>query len=211
MIAPALVLRASELSKHTESLDSILGVIPRGALTEIAGPASSGKTSFLCSLLASVTSSEESSAPEYCALIDAENTFDPASAAAAGARLSQLLWVQCNGNVEHALRAADLLAQAGGFGLVVIDLAGTPSKIVRRIPLAVWFRLRHAVEHTKTALISVAQQVHASSSSALKIEFARERIVWQGRFSGTVLDRIEIAAKRIQNHRFEHQYATFWR
>src|SRR5438067_7787755 len=87
------------------------GVIP-GKLTEIAGGASSGRTSFLCSMLAAVTASEE-----YCVVVDAQDAFDPQTAAQAGVRLSQLLWVRCAGNVEHALKATDWLARAGGFGL----------------------------------------------------------------------------------------------
>src|SRR3977135_791506 len=158
-----------------EALLSVVGEIPRGALTEIAGPASSGRTSLLYSLLAVASSGQE-----FCALLDAEDTFDPESAAAAGVRLSQVLWVRCGGNAEHALKAADMLAQGGGFGLVAIDLGDTPGKVVRRIPLAAWFRLRHAVENTRTALIVVGQQIHAHSCSALKIELRRKRTLWNG-------------------------------
>ncbi len=55
------------------------GGIPRGALTEVYGPASSGRTSLLFSVLARVTANEE-----YCALIDTSDAFDPASATEAG-------------------------------------------------------------------------------------------------------------------------------
>ena len=114
-----------------EALSSIVGEIPRGAITEIAGPAFSGRTSLLYSLLATASAGQE-----FCAFLDAGDAFDPESAAASGVRLPQVLWVRCGGNLEHALKAADLLAQAGGFGLVAIDFGGTPTKIVRRIPRA---------------------------------------------------------------------------
>jgi RecA/RadA recombinase len=68
-----------------------------------------------------------------CALVDASDAFDPASAAAAGVRLERLLWVRCGGDAEHALKAVDLLVQGGGFGMVVMDLADTPVIAVRRI------------------------------------------------------------------------------
>ena len=55
----------------------------------------------------------------------------PLSAAAAGVRLDRLLWVRCAHNAEHALKAADLLIQGGGFGLVVMDLGDTPPAIAR--------------------------------------------------------------------------------
>lgn len=178
-----------------ETFASIVGEIPRGALTEIAGPASSGRTSLLYSLLAGMTSRQE-----FCALLDADDTFDPAHAQAAGVRLSQVLWVRCGGNVEHALKAADMLAQGGGFGLVAIDLGNTPEKIVHRIPLAAWFRLRHGVENTRTALVVVAQRIHARSCSALKIEMERQRTKWLGRLPGGLLDGFEGKARCTENH-----------
>ena len=70
MIAAASVLRASELKQSFDTLPFALGEIPRGALTEIAGPASSGRTAFLCSMLASASSKQE-----FCALIDAHDAF----------------------------------------------------------------------------------------------------------------------------------------
>src|SRR5271157_5097479 len=61
---------------------------PRGCLTEIVGPASSGRTSLLFSLLAQAAARQE-----ICALIDAADTFSPHSAADAGVDLARLLWV----------------------------------------------------------------------------------------------------------------------
>ena len=168
--------------------------VSRGTLTEIAGPTSSGRTAFLNSLLAAATANNE-----FCALIDVEDVFDPASAAAAGVLLSQVLWVRCGSNVEHALKAADMLAQSGGFGLVAIDLGDTPERTARRIPLAVWFRLRHGVRNTRTALVCLARQVNAHSCSTLKIELRRDRALWRG----GLLQALEIAAKWIRNHREE--------
>jgi hypothetical protein len=147
--------------------------VPRGALTEIIGPQSSGRTSLLCSLLAAATARQE-----YCALLDTQNSFDLRSATDAGVQLSQLLWVRCNGNVEHALKAADMLANAGGFGLVAIDLGDTPDQLVHRVPLAAWFRLRHAVENTRTALVSLAHRTHAHPCSMVKVELRRESVAW---------------------------------
>ncbi len=46
--------------------------------------------------------------------------------------------MDCGGNARHALEATDLLIQAGGFGLVVLDLGDTPPETARRIPLASW-------------------------------------------------------------------------
>lgn len=114
-------------------------------------------------------------------VMDVEDTFDPQSAAAAGIQLTRLLWVRCGGNVEHALKAADLLIRAGGFGVVVMDLTGTPYRISRRIPLTSWFRLRHGAGQSGAALIVIAEDIHAGSCSRLQIELRQEQGIWSGR------------------------------
>ena len=176
-VAPAPELVRTGISE----VDAATGGLPRGALTEIFGPASSGRTSLLTSILAAATERQE-----ICALVDAEDAFDPAPAAAAGVRLERLLWIRCGHNVEHALKAVDLLVQGGGFGLVVMDLGDTPPRTVRRISLTSWFRLRRAVEHTPTVLVAVAQQSNAKTCSSLMLECTRERVTWSG---GTPLFR----------------------
>jgi len=115
-----------------------------------------------------------------CALVDASDAFDPASAAAAGVRLERLLWVRCGGNAEHALKAVDLLVQGGGFGLVVMDLADTPVIAARRISMTSWFRLRRAVEQTPTVLLVLEQQPHAKTCASLTLEMRREGVGWFG-------------------------------
>lgn len=156
-------------------LDAATGGLPRGCLTEILGPPSSGRSSLLLSILAQATARGE-----VCALADAEDSFDPASAAAAGLRLDRLLWVRSAHNAEHALKAADLLIQGGGFGLVAMDLGDTPPQTARRISLTSWFRLRRAVEHTPTVLVAVARQSNAKTCASLILECRRERLAWSG-------------------------------
>ena len=156
-------------------LDAATGGLPRGCLTEIFGPASSGRTSLLLSILAEATHREE-----VCAIVDAEDTFDPASASAAGVALDRLLWVRSAQNAEHALKAADLLIQGGGFGVVVLDLGDTPPAAARRISLTSWFRLRRAVENTPTVLIAVARQSNAKTCASLQLACAREHAAWSG-------------------------------
>lgn len=156
-------------------LDAVTSGLPRGGLTEIFGPASSGRTSLLVSILAAATARNE-----VCALVDAEDSFDPLSAAASGVRLERLLWVRCGHNAEHALKTADLLIQGGGFGLVAMDLGDTPPQTARRISLTSWFRLRRAVENTPTVLVTVAQQSNAKTCASLMLECARDRVTWSG-------------------------------
>jgi len=140
-------------------------LFPRGTLIELFGPNASGKASILIGALAQATCR-----PEFCALVDASDSFDPTSAEKAGAHLPHLLWVRCGGNAETALKAVDLLAHAGGFGILALDLAGIPNRQARRISLASWFRLRHAVRDTPTALFVIENELNAHSCSTLQIE-----------------------------------------
>jgi len=78
------------VSSGIPQLDSLTGGLARGCLTEICGTASSGRTSVLLFALARATERGE-----VCALVDASDAFDPASAAAAGMEMSRLLWVRC--------------------------------------------------------------------------------------------------------------------
>jgi recombination protein RecA len=147
----------------------------RGTLSELYGPSSSGKTGTIFGALARVTR-----LPECCALIDGADTFDPITGSGAGIDLSQLLWVRCGRNAEHALKATDLAIQGGGFGMVVVDLDGLPARDVRRISLASWFRLRHAVEKTNTALVVVEQELNAASASTVQIQTSRLSTEFKG-------------------------------
>jgi recombination protein RecA len=177
---------AATLATGIPQVDALIQGLPRGALTEIFGPASSGRTSLMLSVMAQVTARGE-----VCALIDATDNFDPKSAQAAGADLKRVLWVRCGKNVsnftfqvsrkkrdrydmeaENALKAADFLLQAGGFGLVVIDLGEAPPGTARRVPLTSWFRFRRAVEHTPTALVVIEEEPFAKSAAALVLKLS---------------------------------------
>jgi hypothetical protein len=156
-------------------IDAATGGLPRGALTEIVGAASSGRTSLLLSILAEATARDE-----VCAVVDAEDAFDPAAAADSGARLDRILWVRCGHSAERALKAADLLIQGGGFGVLAMDLGDTPPETARRISLTSWFRLRRAVENTPTVLVTLAFQSNAKTCASLILECRREAVRWTG-------------------------------
>ena len=81
-------------------------------------------------------------------------------------------------DLDQALKATDLLLQAGGFGLVILDLADIPASAARRIPLTTWFRFRRTVENTSTALVVVEEQPHAKSCASLVMEFSAKQANW---------------------------------
>ena len=181
--------RAAPLTVPTglAALDSLTGGWPRGALSEINGPASSGRTGVMLAALAGATRREEA-----CALVDASDNFDPASGAAAGVDLDRLLWVRCGapnctslrkdqrrgalGRLEQVLKVTDLLLQGGGFGMVVLDLGDIPTESVRRIPLTSWFRFRRAVEPTATVLLVVEREACAKTCASLVVRLQRTAV-----------------------------------
>jgi hypothetical protein len=80
--------------------------------------------------------------------------------------------------LEQALKTTDLLLQAGGFGMIVLDLADVPISAARRIPLTTWFRFRRSVENTSTTLIILEQHPHAKSCASLVMDFAAQQATW---------------------------------
>ena len=161
------------MSTGIAAVDSLMGGLPRGAITEIFGTASSGRTSFMLSALAHATVHKE-----VCALIDTSDVFDPISATNAKLNLDQLLWIRCDANVEHAFKATDLLLQGGGFGLVLLDLGDVAGKDARRIISSWWYRFRRTVEKTPTVLVVIAADSCVRSCAALALELSRETDAW---------------------------------
>ncbi|HEY0704834.1 MAG TPA: hypothetical protein VGD60_18850 [Candidatus Acidoferrales bacterium] len=154
-------------------IDALTGGLPRGALTEIFGPACSGATSFLLSALGARTKEDEA-----CALIDGSDSFDPCSAAAAGVDLKKLFWVRCQ-NIEQTLRATDLLLQSGGFGFIAVDVSDISAKLVRHVPLDTWFRFRRAVEDTPAILLLLSRESNAKTCASLVVQLESRAVRWQ--------------------------------
>ncbi|MGA9977984.1 MAG: hypothetical protein WBQ08_05065 [Candidatus Sulfotelmatobacter sp.] len=78
------------LSSGIAAINALTGGWARGCLTEICGPASSGRTTLLLAALAAATRRGE-----FCVLVDASDALDPRSAADAGVDVDRLLWVRC--------------------------------------------------------------------------------------------------------------------
>ncbi|MFP5237272.1 MAG: recombinase RecA [Acidobacteriota bacterium] len=245
-----------------QAVDALLeGGLPIGAITEMAGPEGSGRTSLTLSFLAGIVREDG-----VAAWVDTSDSLDPESAAAAGVDLERLLWVRCGGaalkpqpanpdfhlpdeclvpppvkkglhgggfgphprtevkgmagavsellhpaslaprcaepqpraprereliapvvppstrqtfvrppkpwnRIEQALRATDLLLQAGGFAAIVLDLGSLAPQFALRVPLATWFRFRAGAEKSRASLLLLTQQPCAKSSSELLLRF----------------------------------------
>jgi recombination protein RecA len=165
------------------SLDAPLGGgFPRGQLSEVVGPRSSGRTSVMLQTAAAATGRGE-----LVALVDALDMFDVESAAAAGVDLDRLLWIRghvvsnpglCRDTnqraLEQAIRAFTLVLQAGNFGLVIFDAAEAPTEAIRRLPFTTWLRLQRMVEGSQTMCLLVGGEPMARSSAGLTLRLRHE-------------------------------------
>jgi hypothetical protein len=157
--------------------------MPRGHLSELVGRPSSGRTTLLLGLMAAATRRGE-----IVALVDTFDRFDTASAAAAGVDLDRLLWVRgqaiaegvpATGRsgpdllparlVDRALKALNLILEAGGFGIVAIDLADVPPPVLGRLPFTTWLRVQRTIEGSDTACVLTAPQPLARSAGGVTL------------------------------------------
>jgi protein ImuA len=168
------------------ALDAALGGgFRRGHLSEVTGAVSSGRTTIVVEAMAAAAARGEA-----VALVDACDTFDPASAAARGLDLARLLWVRPStslsstalraGDASWALKAFSLILQAGGFGLAVLDLADVPSAALRRFPWPTWMRLARIVEGSETVALLVGSEHLARSARGVTVALETSSAVWRG-------------------------------
>jgi hypothetical protein len=168
-------IRIAPLPTGIGPLDGLLGGgLPKGRLSEIHGPASSGRTAVALAAVARTTAEGS-----LAAWVDPADRLDPASAATAGADLARLLWLRGRPCAEAVAAAATLLG-AGLFALVVLDLAACPAREVGRLPGSTWHRLERAVADTSTALLLVAAQHVACGPGGAAVALGAPR----PRFSG---------------------------
>ena len=181
------------------SLDArLLGGLPRGHMSELVGPISSGRTSLALTWLGAATARDES-----VALIDTFDRFDPASGQLCGIDLTRLLWVRGQAitktsgtidpawlpgaravdgpgtlverTIDRALKALNLVLQSGVCTAVVFDFADVPLAGIRRVPLTTWLRLQRVVEGTETACLLIGPVPLARSAGGVTIATAADQ------------------------------------
>lgn len=173
------------------ALDAQLGGgLPRGAITEVVGPGSSGRTGLVLATVAQATR-----AGEAAAYVDAADCLDPRSAARAGAVLERLLWIRCGpgsaapggGPGDDAWQAANLVAAAGGFGVVALDIGGLRKHEAAAWQRKPWVRLQRAVEGTPAALVVLSARRLTGSAAGAVLELRREGAAWDGLLGGVAV------------------------
>jgi recombination protein RecA len=160
------------------------GGLPRGHLSEVVGPRSSGRLAILVSALAGATSRGEA-----VALVDPLDMFDPVSASASGVDFQRMLWIRGEAStsarvslsceygtlqksLDRAVKALNIVLQAGGFGLVVLDLGEVAAQTIKRLPYTTWLRLHRVIESSETACVLIGSEPIARSSGGVSIQLA---------------------------------------
>ncbi len=110
-------LTVQSISTGSMALDFALGVggLPRGRVTEIYGPESSGKTTLALHVIA-----EAQKEGGIAAIVDAEHAFDPTYARKLGVDINALLISQPESG-EQALSIVETLVRSGAIDVVVVD------------------------------------------------------------------------------------------
>lgn len=168
-------------------LRPLLPGFPEGAITEISGLRSSGRTTLFHAALAQATA-----AGELCAVVDGSDSFDPASAEAAGVHLHRVLWVQCHHDIQDTLKSADLILHGGGFRMLVIDLCDLPANELQRVPPAWWHRLRLSVESTTGVVLVASAAPLLRQAAVTQLELSGARAHWPGTLLGGVDLRVNL-------------------
>ena len=164
-------------------LDEALGGgWPQGRVCELVGPCSCGRTGVAMATLAAAAARGE-----VVAWLDGADALDPASAAAAGVSLERVLWIRPRALAE-AVRAAELVLEAGGFTAVVLDLgegrvaadgaegSAAEKGTKRRGPLRL--RLARAVERAGVVALVLCERPWAGASAAVTVLLDAARPVW---------------------------------
>jgi hypothetical protein len=84
-----------------------------------------------------------------------------------------------DGVLDRAVKALDLVLQAGGFGVVAIDLADAALPALDRVPFTTWLRVQRAIEGRDTACVVVGARPLARSAGGLTLVLGA-RPAWDG-------------------------------
>ena len=184
------------LSLTLPDLDAVLGGgIPCGAITEIFGGASSGRTTLAQVLISAVTH-----AGEFAAWIDLPNAFDPNCARAAGVDLERMLWVSPADHLT-ALRSVEYVLDAGGFRVVVLDL-DRPSGARPTVSASAWLRMGRAAACRNAAIVVIAAAHAVGTFAALSLEACAHRRVFAGESGPCPVFEGSTSSLRIQRYKF---------
>ena len=198
-------------------------------MSEIVGRSGFGRTSLAAAFAAAAIRRGE-----VAAWIDSSGAFDPHSITAAGADLSRILWVGADaavrardaaesGSAESisarparshaAIKAAELVLGAGGFGLVVLDFGFAIGGRARTLALSAALRLARAAEQSGAAVIVLAERRTCGTFAALSLVLGRIRPFFSrmGPGAPALFDGIRVEAHVARNKLGGSGRAAVWR
>ncbi len=160
------------ISTGALSLDIALGVggVPRGRITEIYGPESSGKTTVALHIIA-----EAQKNGGEAAFIDAEHALDPDYAQALGVDIDRLIVSQPD-NGEQALEIAEALARSGAVDVIIVD---SVAALVPKAEIAGTMGDSHVGLHARLmsqALRKLTSILNKTNTAAIFINQLREKV-----------------------------------
>jgi len=178
------------------ALDAALGGgLPRGQVSELTGPPSSGRTTVAWTWLGAATARGES-----VALIDTFDRFDPFTGSQCGLELSRVLWVRGQAitrtagaidpawlpgaravegpgtllerTIDRSLKALNLVLQSRVCTAVLLDMADVPLAGIRRVPATTWMRLQRIVEGSDMACLLMGPVPLSRSAGGVSLAIA---------------------------------------
>ncbi|MDO4552770.1 MAG: recombinase RecA [Bacillota bacterium] len=160
------------ISTGAVSLDTATGIggIPKGRITEIYGPESSGKTTIALHIIA-----EAQKAGGKAAFIDAEHALDPEYAGHLGVDINELVVSQPDTG-EQALEICEMLVRSGAIDVVVID---SVAALVPKAEIQGDMGDSHVGLQARLmsqALRKLAGAINKSNTSAIFINQLREKV-----------------------------------
>jgi recombination protein RecA len=104
------------------------------------------------------------------------------------------------GKLDKALRTADQILQAGGFRVIVLDLASVSPEQALRIPSATWYRFSRAAQEGDAILLLLTQEPCARSSAKCVLDCSPRLHTGQhGNVLGGMTNAVEVVRQRIAN------------
>jgi len=223
-LSPAPRVTRPVAATGVAEIDELLdGGLPLGAITEMVGPESSGRTSVVLSFLAGMTQ-----AARVCAWVDVADMFHPESSAAAGVDLTWLLWIRCGvpkGSAAQPARSQFVLPEkylipppvkqglhGGGFGshprnevkgmsTAVSELLQSEAVVPRcSEPQLRVHREREVFDQLLPNVTQQSRQKVRAAKPWLRIEQAlrvTDLLLQAGGFSAIVLDMASIAPEYV--------------
>jgi len=171
--------RLRALATGCAEIDRLLeGGFPRGEVSQIFGPASSGRAALALAMTSEVTREGA-----LVAWVDPADELHPASAMAAGVVLERFFWLRGRAGqaLPRVLAATATLLGSGLFDLVVLDLVSVSEREQRLLPGTTWVRLRRLIEGTPTALLLIGDTSRPRSPGGLSLQLEAPQPELSGR------------------------------